>query len=318
LAKIAVELRRAVNERRERGVRAAIHARPLARGDGWTVEDVICTSGPHDRPFEEQHASVSIALVLGGTFQYRSTGGLAVMTPGSVMLGNPGQGFECGHEHAHGDRCVSVRYSPGYFEQIVADAVPHRAATPLPSLRLPPHPALSPLFAQCCAGVAESVDVDWEAMAVRLAACAAAMARDAWIDVTPQPSAVARVTRVVRTIEERSSDPLTLRELADEARLSPWHFLRTFEEVAGVTPHQFLMRARLRDAARRLLEDAVPVLDVALDCGFGDVSNFNRAFRADFGLSPREFRNATRSGRPGSTAMKGLRGGRLGTLTRQR
>jgi AraC-like DNA-binding protein len=48
---------------------------------------------------------------------------------------------------------------------------------------------------------------------------------------------------------------------------------------------------RLRDAAARLATGNEKVLDIAFDCGFGDVSNFNRAFRAEFGVSPREYRS---------------------------
>ena len=62
-------------------------ARVLARGKGWAVSDIICTAGPHDRPFEEQHSSASIAIVVSGTFQYRSSIGQELMTPASVLLG---------------------------------------------------------------------------------------------------------------------------------------------------------------------------------------------------------------------------------------
>jgi len=57
-----------------------------------------------------------------------------------------------------------------------------------------------------------------------------------------------------------------------------------------VTPHQYVLRARLREAAMRLAVEHARVIDIALDCGFGDVSNFNRAFRAEFGVSPRVYR----------------------------
>jgi AraC family transcriptional regulator len=76
--------------------------------------------------------------------------------------------------------------------------------------------------------------------------------------------------------------------------LSPYHFLRTFESLTGVTPHQYVLRTRLREAASRLAAETGRVLDVALDCGFGDVSNFNRAFRAEFGASPRQYRMSAR------------------------
>jgi AraC-like DNA-binding protein len=53
-------------------------------------------------------------------------------------------------------------------------------------------------------------------------------------------------------------------------------------------------RSRLREAATRLLTGRAKVLDIVLECGFDDVSSFNRAFRAEFGVSPRLFRNAYR------------------------
>ena len=100
----------------------------------------------------------------------------------------------------------------------------------------------------------------------------------------------ARVTQAVRTIDRHPRAALSLARLAREANLSPYHFLRTFQRVTGITPHQYVLRARLRDAATRLVGESAKIVDVALDSGFGDVSNFNRAFRAEFGVSPRGFR----------------------------
>jgi AraC family transcriptional regulator len=108
------------------------------------------------------------------------------------------------------------------------------------------------------------------------------------------PSAVARVTRIIRAMERRPDAALPLERMANEAGLSPYHFLRTFARLAGATPHQFALRVRLRDAASRLAAGDARVIDVALDCGFGDVSNFNRAFRAEFGVSPLAYRRQWR------------------------
>src|SRR5437773_9524105 len=72
-----------------------ISGHELARANGWRVEDVVCTSGPADRPFEELHSWVSIALVVAGTFQYRSPAGRALMTPGCVLLGRARPHFDC-------------------------------------------------------------------------------------------------------------------------------------------------------------------------------------------------------------------------------
>src|SRR6202012_2600707 len=102
--------------------------------------------------------------------------------------------------------------------------------------------------------------------------------------------AEARVTRAVRLIEHEPSSDLSLRTLAREARLTPWHFLRVFEHRTGVTPHQYVLRTRLRRAAVRLSSEPSRILDIALDAGFNDISNFNRAFRTEFGVPPKHWR----------------------------
>ena len=106
---------------------------------------------------------------------------------------------------------------------------------------------------------------------------------------------------MVRRIECDPGGPCDVTALAREARLSPFHFLRTFQGVTGVTPHQYLLRLRLRRAAVRLKTESTKVVDIAFECGFGDVSNFNRNFRAEFGASPRAWRRLGRASMGGST-----------------
>jgi AraC-like DNA-binding protein len=298
LAKIAIEVERALASRKEQGTPGFATPRLLAQGDGWTVADVICTSGPHDRPFEEEHAQHTIAIVLSGSFQYRSSLGGGVMTPGSLMLGNPGQCYECGHEHGEGDRCVSFWFAPEYFERITADAGDRTRRQAFRVARIAPTPSLSSLVARAAAGaLCPDDDVPWEEIGVRLAAHVTGgdIGAAAGTNGVP-PGAAARVTRTVRSIERHPDAPLTLARLSREAGLSPYHFLRVFEQLTGTTPHQYVLRARLREAAIRLATEPGKVLDIALDCGFGDVSNFNRAFRGEFGISPRAYRRPPRAG----------------------
>jgi transcriptional regulator GlxA family with amidase domain len=91
-------------------------------------------------------------------------------------------------------------------------------------------------------------------------------------------------------IENEAEMPQKVGSLAKIARLSPYHFLRTFEELTGATPHQYILRMRLRRAAVRLRLERGSIAEIALGCGFGDISNFNRTFRAEFGMTPREYR----------------------------
>jgi len=297
LAKIALELEHALARRAVSGAPGRATARVLAEGGGWAVSDVLCTSGPGDHPFEERHAGVFIAIVAAGTFQYRSAVGRALMTPGSLLLGNAGQCFECGHEHGAGDRCLSFEYAPGYLERLAADAGVRGGRPDFRIVRLPPVRALSPLVTRACAGLlAGPTETPWEELAIELAARVMQIARGAMREASGAPSgAMARVTRTVRTIDQGPHEGLAVGSLAREAGLSPYHFLRTFERLTGVTPHQYVLRARLRQAAMRLAAETARIIDIAFDCGFGDVSNFNRAFRAEFGVSPRVYRGRARS-----------------------
>jgi AraC-like DNA-binding protein len=295
LAKIAVELDRALTQRRVHGTAGQAMPRMLARGDGWTVADVVCTSGPRDRRYEERHDCYVVAVVLAGSFQQRSPLGRGLMTPGALMLGNAGHCFECGHEHGHGDRCVSFWYEPDYFEQLAIDAGVRQSDRGFRVAYLPALREFSSLATHAALGATGSGDVSWEEIGVRLATGAIRLgAVDAYAPPAPPPHAEARVTSTVRAIDRHPSARLTLDALAREAGLSRYHFLRTFERCTGLTPHQYVRRARLREAAVRLVAESRNVLDVALDCGFGDVSNFNRAFRAEFGMSPRAFRAQAR------------------------
>ncbi len=266
--------------------------RRLAAGPGWTISDVVCAAGPLDTPFEEQHSKTSIAAVVSGTFQYRSSTGSELMTPGSLLLGNAGDCFCCGHEHGTGDRCVAFSYDAELLERIRFDAGVAGALFHVP--RLPPIRAVAPVVAKALALQAGCPGVDGEELGMEVAGKAIQIARGARSTrlTRADPRALARISQVVRMIDNEPDIPHGLDNLAEFAKLSPYHFLRTFEALTGTTPHQYLLRARLRRAAFRLRVELTRILDIALDCGFGDVSNFNRAFRTEFGVSPRVYRAA--------------------------
>lgn len=269
-------------------------SRLLASGHGWAVSEVVCTAGPQDRPYEEQHSRTSIAIVVSGTFQYQTSTGRELMTPGSLLLGNAGDCFTCAHEHGKGDRCLSFSYNEEFRERIAEGTGRSRFRTP----RLAPMRALSSLAARASEILTRTDPFHCQAAFEELGARALAQAFQLECGREPRPagsqaSSLARVTRVIRTIENDLEVPRDLPSLAQIARLTPYHFLRVFEAVTGTTPHQYLLRMRLRRAAIRLRTERAKIPEIALACGFGDVSNFNRSFRAEFGVSPRAYRSMT-------------------------
>lgn len=232
---------------------------------------------------------VCIAAVMQGTFQYRTTQGAAVLAPGAVLLGNRGACFECGHEHAAGDRCVAFHFAPECLEAIVAE-VPGTRRSTFAVPHLPPMPALLPLLAAAEAA-RDACDGDaFEELALRLGGAVAALLAGNGAARRSSQRDEKRITRTLRRIEAAAGEPPTLTDLADEVAMSPYHFLRTFRQVVGMTPHQFILHTRLHRAAVRLRESNAPVSAIAFDAGFNDLSSFNHRFRRVIGASPSAWR----------------------------
>lgn len=102
------------------------------------------------------------------------------------------------------------------------------------------------------------------------------------------PAAAQQILQVKAFIESCPEANHTLTQLAELAGLSHWHFLRQFKVVTGMTPHAYLIQARLHKA-RGLLRKGVNILDTAMICGFTDQSHFHRHFKNCVGLTPGEF-----------------------------
>mgnify|MGYP005826391459 CR=1 FL=1 len=149
--------------------------------------------------------------------------------------------------------------------------------------------ALIGLIAEAAAARDDAIGL--EEISLRLAAAAISGAAG-----SEQPSRLptardrSRIVDVIRCIETESGEPLTLAALARDAGMSPFHFLRCFRQVAGVTPHQFVLIRRLNAAADLLGRTNLPVAGIAYESGFGDLSTFNRRFRRVMGMAPTAYR----------------------------
>ncbi|WP_158925096.1 AraC family transcriptional regulator [Acidisphaera sp. S103] len=261
----------------------------LASGPGWQADDVICTSGPHDRPFEEQHNGICIAAVTQGTFQYRSTQGSALLTPGALLLGQDRHCFECGHDHGTGDRCLSFHFTPAFFHTVAG-------TRPITTPNLPPLPTLIPIIAAAEAARDDADPTELAEIAVRLAG-AVATTLTGTTRPTPTRRDERRITDAIRLIEQSLHDPIPLTDLATQVAMSPYHFLRTFRSVVGLTPHQFVLRTRLHEAAVSLRRSDDSISTIAFASGFNDLSTFNRRFRRFMGVSPSTYRTRAASER---------------------
>ena len=83
---------------------------------------------------------------------------------------------------------------------------------------------------------------------------------------------------------------LSLTVLADIACLSPYHFSRSFKELAGVGPQRYVIQRRLERAKTLLRRTHEPLARIAHEAGFADQSHFNSMFRREIGVTPNQFR----------------------------
>ena len=264
--------------------------RTLATGDGWSVREVVCNAGPSDRPFEERHEGLSVSAVIEGSFIYRSDAGRGLLYPGALLLGNSGSCFECGHAHGVGDRCISLNVRDDLFGEIAAAAAStSRFRFSAPSL--PPSPKALPVVALMEALSLRAPALRREELVLGLIErVVAATADQKRIAAAPAALEARRVVEAIRLVESDAARPVRLQDLAASAGMSKYHFLRVFRRLTGMTPYQYLLSARMRRAALDLASSRRPVLAIALDSGFNDLSTFNHRFRAAFGATPTQYR----------------------------
>ena len=252
------------------------------------VTDFRCRARPGDAPAAEVHEGYSISYVRRGSFGYRAGGQSFELVAGSILVGRPGDTYVCTHEHSHGgDECLSIRIDAALAKESGADDNAWRigAVPPLAELMVIGELAQAAADGNCDLGVDEAA----LALLARFRAIVAGR--------EPSPTKVrrrerGRIVEAALAIDTHPDRPNTLESLARGAGLSPTHFLRQFARVVGATPHQYLIRARLRRAAALLAERDRAVTEIALDAGFADLSNFVRSFHRAAGISPRKFRQA--------------------------
>lgn len=264
-----------------------ISADLIASGDGWTASHMRCCAGPGDAAFEEQHGQICVAIVIEGSFNYRSSKGSATLVPGAILLGESGDGFECGHDHSVGDRCIALHFDSDLFESRLTEISGLSAG-------ISRHPALPPRTDHggllVHADGLLSGDGSAEEFGYMLLTAVASTQMPERFGGPCSRGKAKRLHDVVHSIERAPHRHQSLSELAGNACMSPYHFLREFKGLTGMTPHQFILSQRLRRAAAHLRENDAPVSEVAFDAGFGDLSEFNRRFRRLIGVTPGTFR----------------------------
>ncbi|WP_270567227.1 helix-turn-helix transcriptional regulator [Clostridium beijerinckii] len=98
------------------------------------------------------------------------------------------------------------------------------------------------------------------------------------------------IKKSIEYIENNLNKKIQLKELADKAFLSKYHFHRVFHSVVGEPVAEYIRKKRLEEAANELLTTENKIIDIALKYQFSNQESFTRAFKKLYGIPPKEFR----------------------------
>lgn len=264
----------------------------LSKSASITVLDYRCGASSSDQPFTECHRQHSISFLRRGAFGLRYRGAMHELVAGAAMIGHAGDEFCCFHDHHEcGDECLSFQLCSAFVADLALPEAAWRSGA------LPPLAGLMVLGELGQAAADGRIGVALDEVAQLFVRRFAML-----VGATVSPTLAVgtndrrRAVNAAMWISANARQEIDLDSGAAEAGLSPFHFLRLFKRALGVTPHQYLLRCRLREAAR-LLGDGCSVTDSAYDVGFKDLSNFVRTFHRAAGVSPGQFQRTMRSER---------------------
>lgn len=99
-----------------------------------------------------------------------------------------------------------------------------------------------------------------------------------------------RIRRVANYVREHLSEPITLRDMADAADMSPMHFAALFRSATGQRPHHYLLEQRVLHARELMLRTTWSLCEIALSAGFSTQAHFSTVFKRFVGATPKQWR----------------------------
>ena len=258
-------------------------------------DDLDCLSATyftHRFPIHT-HDTYVFGVVTAGCNAYRQRGELVRAGAGDLCFINPGEPHDGGaHEASFSYRMI---YPDAAWMRALAEDVAGRgrAAAPFFAPMLTRDAEVIGLFQRAHAALEQGAENGF-ADELLIASAGLALARHADVAAQPCASATTRIARVRAALDDAPQASPDLAELARLAGLSRFHLLRAFRRETGLTPHAYLIDARVRMARRRLKQGEAPA-SVAAACGFADQAHFTRAFKARMGVTPGAFRRLARA-----------------------
>ena len=230
---------------------------------------------------------VAVTFVQSGSFALLEGKTSWTFRAGDVLLSTPGAVRRYRHfEECPRDICISISFTPETVEDALGSS-----RLPSPPPRIVRGPATE--FAHSSIQLAlASRDRFWiEELAFH---CMLALNSDAWVrpvQTFVNAAHAHRIRAAMQLMSEGLAERCSLTSISRRVGMSPFHFARIFSSLVGLSPHQYLLRLRLRHSATMLRQGA-SVTTAAVSSGFDNLAHFSRSFRRRFGINPSKYTHA--------------------------
>ena len=243
------------------------------------------------------HAALSLGAVDGGMSVFQRVRTRRTLVAGDVVLIPAGEVHSCNPVEDGRWSYQMLYLDPVWLGEVVGEIAESGVRGAVVLNDLPPHLPAAQLH-RALTGLNSLLfsalsDEDKEVALVLFAGDVFAAFDEVTVDRSPEQGG-GHLAQVRELISERCVESLPLDDLAREAALSRYHFVRAFRARYGMTPHAWQIDQRIV-RARRLLDDGMSLVDAALQLGFADQAHFQRAFKERVAVTPGAYRRGRRN-----------------------
>ncbi len=278
----------------------------------WGRENAVISARTRRVEYPEYEQLLSIKAALGGTEHYFVDGRHLAVDDDTFMILNAGRRYASRIDEANPVHTFSIFFEPRLAEEVLRTlTLPAGALLDNPTDEpgspvefdegLREHdgivtPALTSIRQSLDAGVDDALWLDEQLRFLLERMLRAERAHRRITDLIPSTRAATRreLHRRLRLagsyIHTCYRERIGLKDMAAAAHLSPFHFLRLFKAVYGVTPSMYLNRKRTLAAQRLIRRSSMTMIEIAEYVGFGSRTSLFRHLKAEAGIAPRELR----------------------------
>ncbi|NDV27757.1 AraC family transcriptional regulator [Desulfovibrio sp. JC010] len=224
---------------------------------------------------KHSHEEYAIGVTLTGIQKYWLEGEMLQSGPGGVMLFHPEQL----HDGCSGDKS-GLEYVMSYiprqlFEEVSGQKDVLKFSSPIIYDRK---------LAENIVRLTRSIEAGHGELLVSELIMSVVNSSANINDELRTPKNFKAISRAIEIMHDNFEAPLKLDEICKEVQMSKFHFIRQFKAIKGLSPYQFFLGRRI-EQAKKYLDEGKELYDVMLECGFYDLSHFNRQFKSVYGLT---------------------------------